>query len=54
MCKCLPLLEVRVCALSGWTFSAREQGSDAWLRNHFILTNIPQSAENYICMFVVV
>ena len=40
--------------LSARTFIASEHGSGARLHNHLVLTNIPPSAENRICMFVFV
>ena len=50
MCKSLPPSGVSTCALNAWTFSSSKHGSDARLRNHFVLINIPQSADNHICM----
>jgi len=41
----------RVSTLSAWTFSVTEHSSNALLRNHFVLTNIPLSADNHICMW---
>jgi len=52
MPKSLPPSGVSARALSAWIFSISEHGSDARLYNHFVLTNIPQSADNHICQFV--